>query len=250
MPIQTNTTPNLFLLTIIREYGNYAAINKNYVMDNLFRTIPSHRFFRGYLDKIIGRNFYSSPFYLHVQEISDQCLDDKSVLYFFKGAYISLTLEMSLFLTRQILLADDDKDDQLLFKEALEELPVTTHLATVENGEQLMQLLNDGKELLPDILFLDLNMPRKNGFTCLSEIKRTEKLTRLPVIIFTTSYEPEIVNLLYKKGAQYYIRKPNDFEQLKKVIYQVLTLTGQKDISAPSRQNFELSSRLINDEAK
>ena len=75
---------------------------------------------------------------------------------------------MSLFLTRQILLADDDKNDQLLFKEALEELPVTTHLASVENGEQLMQLLNDGKELLPDILFLDLNMPRKNGFTCLS----------------------------------------------------------------------------------
>ena len=154
------------------------------------------------------------------------------------------------FKTRHILLADDDKDDQLLFKEALEDLSLSTHLTTVPNGEQLMQMLNDEKKQLPDILFLDLNMPRKNGFTCLSEIKRTEKLKHLPVIIFTTSYEPEIVNLLYKKGAQYYIRKPNDFEQLKKVIYQCLILTGQKDVSQPSRENFELSSRLINDEAR
>lgn len=158
---------------------------------------------------------------------------------------------MSLFVkTRHILLADDDKDDQLLFKEALEELSLATHLAIVQNGEQLMQLLNDEKEQLPDILFLDLNMPRKNGFICLSEIKRNERLKSLPVIIFTTSYEPEIVNLLYKKGAQYYIRKPNDFEQLKTVIYQGLVLTGQKDMSQPPRENFVLSSPLIKDEIK
>lgn len=157
---------------------------------------------------------------------------------------------MSHFKTRHILLADDDKDDQLLFKESLEELTLSTHVEIVQNGEQLMQLLNDEKEQLPDILFLDLNMPRKNGFICLSEIKRTERLKRLPVIIFTTSYEPEIVNLLYKKGAQYYIRKPNDFEQLKKVIYQSLVLTGQKDMSQPPRENFVLSSPLIKDEIK
>ena len=107
---------------------------------------------------------------------------------------------MSIFKTRHILLADDDRDDQLLFKESLEELSLSTQIETVQNGEQLMQLLNDEKEQLPDILFLDLNMPRKNGFICLSEIKRTERLKRVPVIIFTTSYEPEIVNLLYKKG--------------------------------------------------
>ena len=157
---------------------------------------------------------------------------------------------MPLFLKpRRILLADDDKDDQLLFKEALEELYLSTQLTTVQNGEQLMQMLNDKKEQPPDVLFLDLNMPRKNGFTCLSEIKRTEKLKRLPVIIFTTSYEPEIVNLLYKKGAQYYIRKPNDFEELKKVIYQSLILTEKEDISQPSRDNFVLLPLLIKDEA-
>src|SRR5690242_15966137 len=132
--------------------------------------------------------------------------------------------------TRHILLADDDKEDSLLFQEILDELPLSTHLTTVFNGEQLMQLLSDTKEQLPDVLFLDLNMPRKNGFDCLTEIKSSEKLKLLSVIIFSTSYDPEIVNLLYKNGAQYYIRKPNSFGQLKKVIHQALTLTEKISI--------------------
>ena len=71
-----------------------------------------------------------------------------------------------------ILLADDDLDDCLFFKEALEGMPVNTHLTAVHDGEQLMQLLANEKIKLPDILFLDLNMPRKNGFECLTEIKQ------------------------------------------------------------------------------
>lgn len=142
---------------------------------------------------------------------------------------------------KQILLADDDKDDSILFQDILDELPLSTHLTTVFDGEQLMQRLNETKEQLPDILFLDLNMPRKNGFTCLSEIKRTERLKRLSVIIFSTSYEHEVVNLLYKNGAQYYIRKPNEFRQLKKLIYQALMLTAQTDIPHPSMEQFVLS---------
>jgi DNA-binding response OmpR family regulator len=93
-------------------------------------------------------------------------------------------------------------------------------------------------------------MPRKNGFECLSEIKRTEKLKRLTVIIISTSFELEKVNLLYKKGAQYYIRKPNYFEQFKKLIYLALTLTAKEDIPQPSREKFVLSQQLFNDESK
>jgi CheY-like chemotaxis protein len=150
--------------------------------------------------------------------------------------------------TKNILLADDDKDDNILFQEILDELDLATQLETANDGEHLMQLLNE-KELLPDILFLDLNMPRKNGFECLSEIKRAEKLKRLPVIIFSTSFETEAINLLHKNGAHYYIRKPNDFTQFKKIIYQALTLTLQKDILQPSREKFVLTHQNINDES-
>jgi CheY-like chemotaxis protein len=143
--------------------------------------------------------------------------------------------------TRYILLADDDKDDSFLFQEILDELPLSTHLTTVFNGEQLMQLLHETKEQLPDVLFLDLNMPRKNGFDCLLEIKGSEKLKFLSVIIFSTSYEPEVVSLLYENGAHYYIRKPNSYRQLKKLIHQALILTETTYIKNPPHEKFVLS---------
>jgi len=142
-----------------------------------------------------------------------------------------------------LLLADDDKDDCLFFKDVLGELPVSAQLTTVHDGEQLMQLLAGKTVELPHVLFLDLNMPRKNGFECLSEIKLDEKLKQIPVIIFSTSFEQDVVNLLYKNGAQYYIRKPAEFSQLKKVIYQALILATQENISQPSKDNFVLTGQ-------
>jgi CheY-like chemotaxis protein len=140
-----------------------------------------------------------------------------------------------------ILLADDDIDDCVFFKEALEGLPLSTHLTAVHDGEQLMQLLTSETNELPHVLFLDLNMPRKNGFECLSELKLNIKLKELPVIVFSTSFEQEVVNVLHKNGGRYFIRKPAEFEQLKKVILQALTLIGQEDISQPTRENFVIT---------
>lgn len=140
-----------------------------------------------------------------------------------------------------ILLADDDKDDCLFFKEALEELPLLSHLTSVYDGEQLMQLLNKKTEQLPNVLFLDLNMPRKNGFNCLEEIKRDNKLKHLPVIILSTSFEERIADLLYKNGAHNFICKPADFNQLKKVINLALTLLEKSINSRPSRKEFLLN---------
>ena len=139
-----------------------------------------------------------------------------------------------------ILLADDDTDDCLFFKDALEGMPISTELTAVHNGEQLMDLLNRAKQL-PDILFLDLNMPRKNGFECLSEIKGNKKLEPLPVVVFSTSYEQEVVNLLYHNGAQYFIRKPSEFSQFKKIILHVLTIVAASNISNKGIADFVLT---------
>ncbi len=142
----------------------------------------------------------------------------------------------------QILLADDDKDDSLFFKMALDGLSVPTNLASVINGEELMSHLLENSDALPDVLFLDLNMPRKNGFECLSEIKLNQKLKSLPVIIFSTSYEQEVVNQLYFNGAQYFIRKPPEFSQLKKIIQHTFELITQGQISQPNREGFVLTA--------
>jgi CheY-like chemotaxis protein len=139
-----------------------------------------------------------------------------------------------------ILLADDDADDCLLFKEALDELAVSAQLTTVHNGEQLMHLLNNNQPT-HDILFLDLNMPRKNGFDCLNEIRQNEKLNDLAVVTISTSFEADTVSRLYKSGAQHYIRKPNEFSQLKTLIQNAITLTSKKVFTPVLQENFVLS---------
>ena len=139
-----------------------------------------------------------------------------------------------------LLLADDDSDDCLFFKEALEELPVDASLSTVNDGVQLMDFLSSNSGDLPDALFLDLNMPRKSGLECLTEIKVTEKLKHLPIIIFSTSLDLDVVDSLYEKGANYYIRKPGDFSALKKVIFEAITLTNNANSKHPNREEFIL----------
>ena len=138
----------------------------------------------------------------------------------------------------KLLLADDDADDCIFFEDALKELPFGCSLKTVSDGEQLMRLLKTNQNSLPDILFLDLNMPRKNGYECLLEIKGNEKLKKLSVIIYSTSLNCEVVNKLYEKGAQHYIRKPGDFAKLKRTILEAITVTTQGNRSAPARENF------------
>jgi CheY-like chemotaxis protein len=144
-----------------------------------------------------------------------------------------------------ILLADDDKADCLLFKEALEELPLSTRLTTVYNGEQLIEKLTKKGNKFPDVLFLDLNMPRKNGFASLGQIKRSTELQNLPVIIFSTASDAESVKNVFRDAAHYYICKPFDFSQLKKVIYEALTLVTQKNNPLPREENFIIKGSII-----
>ena len=139
--------------------------------------------------------------------------------------------------SKHIFLADDDEDDRLLFKDAVEELKLPVLITTLNDGEQLMKCLSHVDTNLPDAVFLDLNMPRKNGFTCLNEIKSSQALSAIPVIIFSTSYQPGIVELLYEQGAHYYIPKPADFGELKKVIHQTFALLQETSLR-PSKEKF------------
>ena len=131
-----------------------------------------------------------------------------------------------------ILLADDDMDDCNFFKKALEELSISTNLTVVNDGEQLMKHLLENLDHLPLVLFLDINMPRKNGHECLAEIRQNEKLKDLPVVMFSTSNSWDTINSLFKSGAHVYIHKPSDFTQLKQVIHHAIPLAAEKIFSA------------------
>jgi CheY-like chemotaxis protein len=135
-----------------------------------------------------------------------------------------------------ILLADDDRDDRFFFKLALNEMPFPAQLTTVEDGEKLMNHLAKKSEALPDVLFLDLNMPKKNGSECLYEIKQNIKLKKLKVIIYSTSLHENVADQLYTNGAHYYIQK-REFEELKNILLQILPLI-QTQMEQPPRANF------------
>ncbi len=144
-----------------------------------------------------------------------------------------------------ILLAEDDKADCLLFKDALDELPVSATLSIVNNGEELLNKLTEKGNKLPDVLFLDLNMPRKNGFASLGQIKRSAELENLPVIILSSASGLESIRLVFRNAAHYYICKPSDFSELKRVIYEALTLITQKNNPLPDKENFRITGDSI-----
>lgn len=127
-----------------------------------------------------------------------------------------------------VLLAEDDRDDRFFFNIALKEISISTELTTVYDGEELMMYLSENLENLPDVIFLDINMPRKNGVECLTEIRQSEKLKHLFVVIFSTFYsryndfEEEAIKKIKSIGVDDFIRKPQDLLQLKEIIQKVL----------------------------
>lgn len=141
-----------------------------------------------------------------------------------------------------ILLADDDKDDCLLFGEALEELRLHAKFTAVHDCDQLMHYLTAETVELPTVLFLDLNMPRKNGLVCLEELKCDKNLKQVPVIIYSTSYDIIIADRLYQKGAHHYICKPAEFSQLKSIIEYAIGLISEEKTSQPPKEKFLLSN--------
>jgi CheY-like chemotaxis protein len=117
---------------------------------------------------------------------------------------------------------------------------IATQLTTVDNGERLITHLSRNSTELPDVLFLDLNMPRKNGAECLREIKQNKKLQDLPVIIYSTYLHNTVADQLYKNGAHYYIRK-GDLPELRSVLKKVLTMMQENKFERPPRSKFVLN---------
>jgi response regulator RpfG family c-di-GMP phosphodiesterase len=137
----------------------------------------------------------------------------------------------------QLLLAEEDKKDCLFFTKALSEIPIPVKVKTVNNGEELMKYLLENSDKLPDILFLDFNMPCKNGAECLAEIKQHKKLKSIPVIVYSETLHMDIADLLYDQGAHFYIRKM-EFTELKLTLHRLLNMLAKTDFKRPGRKKF------------
>ena len=120
-----------------------------------------------------------------------------------------------------IVVADDDEDDRALVKFALAECTLPSIVYFVEDGEQLLDYLNrrglykdQAKSVRPDLILLDLDMPRMDGHEALKEIKGDSSLRSIPIVIFTTSKEMEDINSTYNLGANSFIVKPVTYAEL------------------------------------
>lgn len=126
--------------------------------------------------------------------------------------------------SRRIFLADDDDDDRSLFAEALSEIDSSIVLTEVLDGKQLIEALTVSKQPLPEFVFIDINMPVQDGLECLEAIRKKEgDLKEIPIIMLSTSSNPETIKKAFRLGASYYAIKPNSFNGLKLLIKSALT---------------------------
>jgi CheY-like chemotaxis protein len=124
-----------------------------------------------------------------------------------------------------ILLVEDNPGDIRLTKEVLKEGKIRNNLSVVMDGEEALQFLNKSGQyaeaFTPDIILLDLNLPKKDGREVLSEVKKNERLKRIPVIVLTTSDAAQDIKNMYEHHANCYITKPVDFNQFIDVIRSI-----------------------------
>ncbi|MHC0443202.1 response regulator [Flavobacterium sp. 3-210] len=125
----------------------------------------------------------------------------------------------------KILLTDDDADDREFFADAIKDIHFNSPIEFCRNGQELLNRLYDKNLDIPDIIFLDLNMPVMSGFESLKQIRDDAKFKDIPVIaIYSTSATDEGIKNTFGLGANAYIVKPTDFNDLKKLLKKVIEM--------------------------
>jgi CheY-like chemotaxis protein len=134
-----------------------------------------------------------------------------------------------------IILAEDDIDDVLIFKLALKELEAAVNLNHVDSGDKLMALL---KQLLPDIIFLDINLPRKDGLTCVIEIRKNSAFDNVPVVLISGYTFSKYIEEGFAGGANYYLIKTSSVSLLAANLKRIFSIDWKKVMYYPPKNEF------------
>lgn len=139
---------------------------------------------------------------------------------------------------KRIFYADDDQDDRELFVTAISSVTENSDVLLANDGSQLCKHLQEKVPPVPDFLFLDLNMPVKNGYDCLKEIKANPFYNSMRVIVLSTSCESHDIDLTYTLGADFYICKESSYERYKTSIKKAI---DSPYLTKPSREEFVIN---------
>jgi CheY-like chemotaxis protein len=122
----------------------------------------------------------------------------------------------------RLLIVDDDIDDREIFAEAVAAVDPNIKCFTAKDGEDALRKLSEPAELLPEVIFLDLNMPRMDGRQVLVALKKNDQLNKIPVVIYTTSSSARDFEETKALGAFRFLAKPSDFNELRDVLKNIL----------------------------
>jgi CheY-like chemotaxis protein len=117
-------------------------------------------------------------------------------------------------LYKSVLLVDDDLEDQEIFIDALKEVDQAIQIVCSSNSEEVIKVLEQNTPSRPDLLFLDLNMPRLNGKQLLAELKKTNRFSDIPVVMYSTHFEEKDIEEINRLGAAHHLIKPSKFSEL------------------------------------
>ncbi|WP_165749248.1 response regulator [Cellulophaga sp. Z1A5H] len=139
-------------------------------------------------------------------------------------------------------LIDDDEDDRAFFIEGLESLNVNFELEEFINGKEAVSFFEENVSVIPDMIFLDLNMPIMNGIECLDYIRTHERLKNVIIAMYSTSSSGQDIQCCYEKGANLYIIKPNRFQDLKNCMKKILSMNWPDFLCNFKKEDFILKA--------
>lgn len=148
---------------------------------------------------------------------------------------IGLATDKMKLTTMHILMADDDKDEFYILQEAAEKTCEPLQISYVANWLELLRFV---LKTLPDILFLDLNMPVKDGIECLQLLREDRNYDKVSIIIYSTSANKNDIDKAYTNGANYFILKPNALEDITNIVKKLCSIGKETLLSIPPREEF------------
>ncbi len=139
---------------------------------------------------------------------------------------------------KDIMLAEDDLDDVYIFRSALNELGFQYTLRHAENGEKLFILL---KNKIPYILFLDIEMPCKDGMACIREIRQNREFDNMPVVMYTSFFTEKYIEQAYRTGANLFLAKSQSFSELVGKLKKIFALNWKEYLHFPTQDSFVIN---------
>ncbi|MCJ7934852.1 MAG: response regulator [Chryseobacterium sp.] len=139
-----------------------------------------------------------------------------------------------------VIVTDDDENTLIFFKNIFKELKISIKVQCLHHGNELMKYLNNAEALVPEIVFIKYKIPGKSSIECIEEIRANLKFNNMVVAVYSDQISENEIEELFVKGGNIYMKKPDTFESLKKVLTEVITINWQYHTSGLNKENFIL----------